>query len=113
MGVRDWLLAMNVDLPSEELAQAKRLAREIRVLRDAGDPRFAGVRALGLDLPHRKMSQVSMNLTKPDVTTPDSIIDWVGKTAEIVETELIGVIRRSNLADASKLPITESQTLDC
>lgn len=108
-GVRDWLLAMNVNLPQDALAKAKSIAREIRVLRDKGDARMSGVRALGLPLRQRGLSQVSMNLTNPDVTSPDEVIRWIEGKTEVVQTELIGVIREGDVVKATLLPIQPNQ----
>lgn len=111
MGLRDWLLAMNVNLPEASLPEAKTLAREVRIERDKGNPMFAGVRALGLPLPRRGMSQVSMNLTQPDSASADEIIRWIGGRVTVLETELIGVIRRRDLATSTLLPIADAQII--
>ncbi|MDQ2985449.1 MAG: hypothetical protein M3R13_01850 [Armatimonadota bacterium] len=110
-GVRDWLLAVNVDLPQDALAKAKSIAREIRVLRDEGDPRMCGIRALGLHLLRRGLSQISMNLTNPEATSPDEIIRWIATQAEVVQTELIGVIREGDVANATLLPVEPNQII--
>ncbi|MFW5697985.1 MAG: glutamate formiminotransferase, partial [Fimbriimonadaceae bacterium] len=62
-GWRDFLVAMNVNLREDRADMAKTLARKIRIMRNDGDERFLGVRALGLMLATRGESQVSMNLT--------------------------------------------------
>jgi glutamate formiminotransferase len=115
-GIRDFLIAMNINLATQDLAFAKKLAAEIRALRDQGDPRFAGVRALGFDLTSRGMVQVSLNLIQPDQTSPDFFVEWVSeKCAQarvVVEgTELIGVIRRKDLPKATLLEIRRAQVV--
>jgi glutamate formiminotransferase len=100
LGVRDWLIAMNVNLAFGRLAAARSIAGEMRVQRDMGDTRFAGVRALGLPLDRRRLTQVSMNLTKPNEVSPDEIIEWIGERETVVETQLIGVIRDTDLPRA-------------
>ncbi len=112
LGVRDWLLAMNVNLAEKEAATALRIARQIRLERTGGDQRFIGVRALGLKLASRGLSQVSMNLTQPDNTPADPIIEWIGGQAEISGTELIGVIRPQDAEKATRLPIAPEQIVD-
>jgi glutamate formiminotransferase len=109
LGVRDWLIAMNVNLPAGALTEARAIAGEMRVRRDSGDERFKGVRALGLPLERRALTQVSMNLTEPDAVSPDAIIDWIAAREEVVETELIGVIRESDTPRATKLRIQPRQ----
>ena len=114
VGVRDFLIACNVDLVSEDIAVAQRIAKLIRTLRTDGDPRFLGVRALGLQLASRKLIQVSLNITLPDITPVDPVIEWVFEQAasskiRIAGTELIGVIRDVDVPTASRLPIREAQ----
>ena len=109
LGVRDWLLAMNVDLAEGRLTEAKAIAGEMRVQRDLGDNRFVGVRALGLPLARREMTQVSMNLTEPDKVSPDELVEWIGEREAVVDTELIGVIRESDVHRATSLPIRPEQ----
>ena len=109
LGVRDWLIAMNVDLQVDRLAEARSIAGEMRVQRDLGDARFLGVRALGLPLDRRAMTQVSMNLTEPDAVSPDDIISWIGERETVVETELIGVIRHADLPRATRVPVMPEQ----
>lgn len=115
MGLRDWLLAVNVNLATEDVAIARQIARELRRVRDA-DPGFAGVRALGLPLPSRGLSQVSMSLTRPDETSFDPIAEWIERRAgelgtSLAGTELIGVIRRKDLERASRLNARPEQVV--
>jgi glutamate formiminotransferase len=114
VGVRDFLIAMNVDLATEDVSMAKQIAKKVRDLRSEGDPRFLGVRALGFQLASRKLVQVSFNVTLPDITQVDPIIEWVMLEASnarvrIANTELIGVIRDLDVPTSSRLPIRESQ----
>jgi len=108
-GLRNWLIAMNINLPAGKLVEAKALAREIRERRDNNEPGFLGIRALGLPLIRRHLTQVSLNLTQPDVTSPDAIIDFVNKQFDIVSAELVGVIRPEDLPRATKLPVDQCQ----
>lgn len=115
MGLRDWLLAVNVNLATEDVASARQIARELRQLRDS-DPRFAGVRALGLPLPSRALSQVSMNLTRPDDTPFEPIAEWIGRRAaelgtSVAGTELIGVVRRQDLERSPSLVARPEQVV--
>lgn len=116
-GWRDFLIAMNVNLDEENPAAAKRIAQEVRAMRSEGDPRMLGVRALGLPLPSRGLSQVSMNLTLPDVTPVDPVVQFVLHRASLLGIapagrELIGVIRPRDVAQASLLPIEPSQVVE-
>lgn len=117
VGFRDFLVAFNVNLETEDLAIAKTLGRQIRDLRQAGDERFLGVRALGLPLPSRQLIQVSINVTLPDLVSVDPIINWIEEEglrrgAQIDDIELVGVIRRDDVLGASRLPIEREQIVD-
>jgi glutamate formiminotransferase len=116
VGVRDWLLAVNVNL-SGDVEVAKGIAKEIRLERDRAIDQFEGVRALGLELTSRGLSQVSMNLTRPDETAVDPIVGWIKGQASIrgarVEgTELIGVIRPSDLPSATSITVRPEQVVE-
>jgi glutamate formiminotransferase len=115
-GVRDFLIAMNANLRHSSPIPAKEIARTIRRLRGEGDPRFLGVRSLGFSLASLEISQVSMNLTLPDLTPVDPIVDWIRVEASnygttIKGTELIGVIREKDLAQATHLKVNDEQII--
>jgi len=117
LGVRDFLVAMNVDLATEDIAVAKHIAKQIRELRREGDPRFLGVRALGFPLASRKLVQVSMNLTLPDLTPVDPVLEWILDLAadehiRVANTELVGVIRDVDAPTASRLPMRQQQIVE-
>lgn len=113
MGQRPFLIALNLNLPTTDLMVARYVARAIRVQREAGNPMFAGVRALGFRLESRHMTQVSMNLTQPDDSPIDPILDWIEREARMAgEPELIGVIRSRDLAGATRLAIDPNQITD-
>jgi glutamate formiminotransferase len=117
LGVRDFLIACNVNLDDDSPVLARKMAGEIRKLRAAGDERFLGVRALGFPLPSKKQSQVSLNVTLPDLTSADPVVEWVAATAakasvKVAATELIGVVRRKDLPGSSRLPIRSEQIVD-
>lgn len=116
-GLRDWLIAFNINLTSNEPSGAKMIAHKIRQFRKQKNPLFLGVRALGFQLQSRNLSQVSINLSQPDKTSVDPIVDWVEKEAHQIgqlvhSTELIGVIRPSDAAKATRLPITQTQIVE-
>jgi len=116
LGVRDFLIAFNVNLDTDDLTVARDLAREIRVYRADGDPRFLGVRALGFPLRSKGLTQVSMNLTLPDVTPVDPIVGWIEAQAtelgvDVDSTELIGVIRDRDVLQATELFIRPNQVV--
>ena len=117
MGVRDFLIAFNVNLAAVDVLLARKLAKQMREGREAGDARFLGVRALGFPLHSRFLSQVSINLTLPDLTAVDPIVEWVQRQAsdssvKVSGTELIGVIRSCDLVNSSRLPIKPAQVVE-
>lgn len=108
VGARGPLIAYNVNLNTPDISIARTIARELR-----GLPPLPGIRALGLPLPSRGLTQVSMNLTRPAETPLLAVFGWVqaralelGTTA--VESELIGAMPGPSafgiLADALQMP---------
>jgi len=60
---------------------------------------------------------VSVNITLPDITSVDPIVDWIRRNAldadvMIAGTELIGVIRQKDLLQATHLPVKPAQVVD-
>lgn len=107
VGLRPFLLAVNLNLAEPDTRVAETLAERIRVRR-RDDPQFAGIRSLGFRLNSANCSQLSMNFTKPDQTSVDPVIRWATETADragvkAIGTELIGVIREKDLAGAETL----------
>jgi glutamate formiminotransferase len=99
VGVRPFLIAYNVNLATQDLTLAKRIARAVRA-RDGGLP---AVRALGLVLERRGMTQVSMNLLDFRVTGLATAFTAVAELAaragvEVVESEVVGLIPEAALA---------------
>lgn len=104
LGVRDPLIAFNINLQSPDPAIAQQIARQIREAR-ATHPDLQGVRALGFWLPSRGVAQVSLNITQPERTDLCRIVRYVRQQAQalgtdIRETELIGVLLASDAARA-------------
>jgi len=116
IGVRDWLLAVNVNLSTPDPAAAKEMARRIRLARQEGDERFLGVRSLGFTLGSRTQSQLSLNFTLPDITPVDPVVEWAMDLStvlgtRVVGTELIGVIRSRDVPGATRLNIRVDQII--
>lgn len=102
VGARPFLVAWNIDLDSDDVALAKRIAGRIRE-RDGGLPR---VQALGLALPTLGRAQVSMNLL--DTAATPIWRAWEAVEALAAEagvrlhsSELIGLIPQAALLDAA------------
>lgn len=108
VGARRPLIAYNVNLTDSNPAIARTIAREMRAL-----PDLPGIRALGLRLPSRHLSQVSMNLTQPAETPLLAVFQYVERRAAAlgtmaVESEVIGALPGPSafgvLADALRCP---------
>ena len=93
VGARRFLVAYNINLASADLALAQRLARTIR----ASSGGFPTVKALGLALESRGIVQVSINLTDYEQTGIDQVYATVSSEAEVIGSELIGLIPRAAL----------------
>jgi glutamate formiminotransferase len=93
VGVRRPLVAFNVNLRSDDVEVAREIARVVRE-RDGG---FAGVRALGLDLPRAGFVQVSMNVTDWQAAALHEIVGRISSEAEargvaVAGSELVGLM---------------------
>lgn len=114
VGLREFLIAMNVNINTADPDFVESVAKRMRKERNSGNPIFKGVRALGFTLASRKITQVSLNFTKPDETSIDQVVQWVSNECRRVglrvrETELIGVIRPRDLLTATCLHVKDSQ----
>jgi len=93
IGARVPLIAFNVNLNTKDVSITKMIAKAIRE-KDGG---FSHVKALGLKLKDKDLTQVSMNLTNYKVTPVYKVFDRIVELAkengvEVVESELIGLI---------------------
>lgn len=110
IGVRDFVLAVNVNFQHDSGRVARDLAAHVRDLRKEGDERFLGVRAMAMVLDSRQMTQVSLNLTMPDRTPLDPIVDHLIIEASrhgvtYAGADLVGAIRDRDVTGAQHLSI--------
>lgn len=103
VGAREYLLAININLKSEDLSAAKDFARRIR----ASSGGLPGVKALGLRLESRGQVQVSLNLTRLSLTPFHVVFELIRSWAtergiQVAETELIGLAPRRVIDDAAR-----------
>lgn len=117
VGVRFPLIALNVNLNTNDLKIAQLIAKKIRE-KDGGLPK---VKALAFELKHLGIVQVSMNLVDYRVTSPYKAFIAIKKEAakhdvEILESELIGLIPTKalpkNPEKSLKLKISKNQILE-
>ena len=88
------LVAFNVDLDSDDLELAQRIAVG---LRESGGG-LPGVRALGLYLPDRGRAQVSTNVEDHRLTPLREVLEAVRSQAPVAEAELVGLAPKAAFA---------------
>ena len=96
VGARDFLIAFNVNLNTTDIDIARSIAKNIRE-KDGGLP---GVRALGMELSSRSLTQVSVNIINHKETSLkivyDEIAEWAKEyKVKVVESEIVGLIPAS------------------
>lgn len=102
VGARMPLIAYNVNLKSNDLEFAKKIAIAIRE-KDGG---FQHVKAMGFDIQDKGIVQISMNLTNYLETSIFTVFNEIKKqcdenNVEILESELIGLAPMDALLDTS------------
>ncbi|MFI5419742.1 MAG: glutamate formimidoyltransferase, partial [Nitrososphaerales archaeon] len=102
VGARQILIAYNVDLNSQDLSIAKKIAKRIRE-RDGGLP---AVKALGFELKDRKLIQVSMNLTDYSKTSLHTVFYTISNYAEefgvsVADSEIVGLVPQNAINQAA------------
>jgi glutamate formiminotransferase len=102
VGARRPLIAFNVDLADADLGVAREIASLVRE-RDGG---FAGVRALGLDLPRAGRVQVSMNVEDWEASALHDIVarieaEAAARDARVAGAELVGLMPAGAAAAAA------------
>jgi glutamate formiminotransferase len=103
IGARMPLIAYNINLATNRLDVAKKIAVAVR--HSSGGFRY--VKAMGIALEDRGIVQVSMNLTNHEKTPIHRVFDAVRREAErygvsILESEIIGLIPESALVSAAQ-----------
>lgn len=113
IGARPILIAYNVNLASNRLGVAKRIAA---VIRSSGGG-FAHVKALGMQLDHG-IVQVSMNLTNYKETSMTTVFDAITREAavdgvRVLESEVVGLVPKDALpADPARRIKLRAEDLD-
>jgi glutamate formiminotransferase len=93
VGARMPLIAYNINLNTDRLDVAKKIAAAIR--HSSGGLRF--VKAMGVKLEDRNLAQVSMNLTNYEKTPVFRVFEMVKREAErygisVLESEIVGLV---------------------
>ncbi len=100
IGAREFLIAYNVYLTSQDITIAKKIAKAVRY--SSGGLRF--VKGLGMLVDGR--AQVSMNLTNFKKTSISRVVEFIRREAErygvgIHHSELVGLIPQNALIDTA------------
>ena len=103
IGARMPLIAYNINLATDRLDVAKKIASAIR--HSTGGLRF--VKAMGVMLAERGVAQVSMNLTNFEKTSIPRVFEMVRREAErygvaVLESEVVGLIPQAALLAAAE-----------
>ena len=103
IGARMPLIAYNINLNTDRLDVAKKIASAIR--HSSGGLRY--VKAMGVMLEDRKLAQVSMNLTNYQKTPIFRVFEIVKREAErygvsILESEIVGLVPSAALLGAAE-----------
>jgi glutamate formiminotransferase len=98
IGARMPLIAYNINLATDRLDVAKKIAAAVR--HSSGGFRF--VKAMGVDLADRGIVQVSMNLTNAEKTPIFRVFETVRREAarhgvSVLESEIVGLVPQSAL----------------
>jgi glutamate formiminotransferase len=102
IGARMPLIAYNINLNTDRLDVAKKIAAAIR--HSSGGLRY--VKAMGVKLEDRRLAQVSINLTNYEKTPMHRVFDLVAREAarygvSVLESEVIGLVPGAALIDAA------------
>jgi glutamate formiminotransferase len=118
VGARMPLIAYNINLATDRLDVAKKIAAAVR--HSTGGLRF--VKAMGVMLGDRGLAQVSMNLTNFEKTPIPRVFEMVKREAErygvaVLESEIVGLIPQAALLAAAEYYLqiegfTSSQVLE-
>ncbi len=103
IGARMPLIAYNINLGTNRLDVAKKIASAVR--HSSGGLRF--VKAMGVDLADRGIVQVSMNLTNYEKTPIFRVFEMVKREAErygvmVLESEIVGLVPNAALTSAAE-----------
>ena len=102
VGTRRLLVAFNVNLKTEDVEIAKKIANTVR----ASSGGFCHVKGIGLALEERGITQVSMNLVDYEANSLYRVLETIRMEAKrwgvsVLETEIYGMIPAKALIDSA------------
>src|SRR2546423_8404934 len=103
VGARPFLIAYNINLNTEDVTIAKKIARAVRG-RDGG---LRYLKALGFELKSRRIAQVSMNLVDYEKTSIHHAFEAVRREAtrygvQVLGSEIVGLVPQDALDRAAE-----------
>lgn len=103
IGARMPLIAYNINLNTDRMDVARRIAAAVR--HSSGGLRY--VKAMGIKVEDRNLAQVSMNLTNHEKTPIHRVFDMVAREAArygvtILESEIVGLVPSAALIGAAE-----------
>ena len=103
IGARMPLIAYNINLNTDRLDVAKKIAAAVR--QSSGGLRY--VKAMGVKIDDRNLAQVSMNLTDFQKTPMFRVFEMVKREAErhgvaILESEIVGLVPQAALVSSAE-----------
>ena len=102
VGAREFLIAFNVNLDSDDLELAKKIASTVREASGG----FPSVKGMGFEISERGIVQVSMNMTNFHVTNLVVVYDRIAEMASeagvaVLESEIVGLLPAKALTDCA------------
>ncbi|HPT65071.1 MAG TPA: glutamate formimidoyltransferase [Acetomicrobium sp.] len=102
IGARKFLIAFNVNLRTKNVSVAKAIARAVR----ASSGGFSAVKAIGLELREKGMTQVSMNIVDFEKNAMYRVLELIKAEAKrwgvlVAETEVYGIVPAAALLEST------------
>lgn len=102
VGVREFLIAYNINLNTQDIEVAKKIAKAIRHISGG----FRYVKALGMEIEEKQMVQVSINMTNFKKTTLFRVFEAVRTEAQrygvsVTSSEIVGMVPLQAMVDTS------------
>ena len=102
VGAREFLIAFNVNLATNDINIAKTIAKAVR--HSGGGYRF--VKAMGFEIKEKNMVQVSMNMTNYKRTPLFRVFETIKREAErygtqVVSSEIVGMVPLDAIVDVA------------
>ena len=118
VGAREFLIAFNVNLDTDDLELAKTIATTVREASGG----FPCVKGMGFEIAERGIVQVSMNMTNFHITSLNTVYDKIAAMAAdagvaVIESEVVGLVPAKSLTDSAiehlgVADFTDDQVLD-